>query len=189
MAGESASMMTPAIPTPALEIIASAARVRAVLMELPRESPGAKRAIAKIDSAMQRAERLLRGYNAISGRRRRDRVGDWPAGFRDGLRQVAEDLRTGYQYAKRTAYALLNLPYRAIEETYRTFRDWSNLPEAAVRELGQRLGTAVDHGLEVLDRNMPLLLALAEQVYTGIGVGLLVAVVAGMLILFPPNRR
>ena len=189
MAGESASMMTPAIPTPALEIIASAARVRSVLMELPRESPGAKRAIARIDSAMQRAERLLRGYNAVSGRRRRDRVGDWPAGFRDGLRQVAEDLREGYRLARRTGYALVTLPYRAIEQTYRTFRDWSLLPEAAVRELGGRLGTAVDHGLEVLDRNMPLLLALAEQVYTGIGVGLLVAVVAGMLILFPPNRR
>ena len=189
MAGESASMMTPAIPTPALEIIASAARVRAVLMELPRESPGAKRAIAKIDAAMQRAERLLRGHNAVSGRRRRDRVGDWPAGFRDGLRQVGEDLREGYRLAKRTAYALLNLPYRSIEETYRTFRDWSNLPEAAVRELGQRLGTAVDHGLEVLDRNMPLLLALAEQVYTGIGFGLLVAFAVGFVILFPPNRR
>ena len=61
------------------------------------------------------------------------------------------------------------------------------LPEVAIRELGLRLGTAIDHGLQVLDANAPLLANLARQVYAGLGFGVLVVVLAGMLLLLPRN--
>ena len=176
MSGDASAMMTPAIPPPALLIMEAAARVRSVLMELPRTSPGPARAIAKIDAALQGAGQLLRA-RSVQG----DRVGDFAA----GLNVVLADLRDGYRLAKRTAHALITVPYVSIVETYRVFRDWSMLPEVAIRELGGRLGTAIDHGLQVLDANAPLLANLARQAYAGIGVGVLVVVLAGMFLLFP----
>ena len=179
MSGDPASeMMTPAIPRPALLIMEAAARVRGLLMELPRTSPGPARALAKIDAALQGAGQLLRAQS-VQG----DRLGDFAA----GLNIVLADLREGYRLAKRTARALITVPYLSIVETYRVFRDWSMLPEVAIRELGLRLGTAIDHGLQVLDANAPLLANLARQVYAGLGFGVLVVVLAGMLLLLPRN--